>query len=76
MRALNVKVVDEFSCNVHSSAGLPQGSVLSPTLYSIYTSYISTPQICIIALYADDTAILTQGKLSNAITKEEITKCL
>ena len=52
------------------SAGVPQGSVLSPTLYSICTSDFEVLKANSLALYADDTAILTTGKVSNAIVKK------
>lgn len=51
-------------------AGLPQGSVLSPILYSIYTSDITIKRNHDAAFYADDSAILCSGKLSNAIVKQ------
>ena len=38
-------------------AGVPQGSVLAPTLYNIFTSDIPTSRQTKIAQYADDTAI-------------------
>lgn len=69
-RSFVVKVGNEYSESSSTSAGLPQGSVLSPTLYSIFTSDIQIPSNCKIALYADDTAILVHGKLSNAISKK------
>lgn len=50
-------------------AGVPQGSVLSPTLYLIYISDFKLRNNYTTALYADDTALITSGKVSNAITK-------
>lgn len=41
------------------SAGVPQGSTLSPILYNIFTSDIPIPLGTDMGLYADDTAILT-----------------
>ena len=43
-------------------AGLPQGSVLGPILYVIYTADLPTSNGVITATYAHDTAILTVNK--------------
>lgn len=51
-------------------AGLAQGSVLSPLLYTAFTSDFKIPNSCEIAYYADDTAIYTSKKQSNAIIKK------
>lgn len=51
------------------SAGLPQGSILSPSLYSIFISDFKGCKDCDIAYYADDTAIYTNSKLSNTLIR-------
>lgn len=38
-------------------AGVPQGSVLAPMLYTAYTNDISIPSEVKLALFADDTAL-------------------
>jgi hypothetical protein len=42
-------------------AGLPQSAVLSPILFSIYTSYLPRTPYVQLAMYADDTAIFSQS---------------
>ena len=41
---------------------MPQGSVLSPTLYTLYTADLPAAQGCTIATFADDTAIFSSNK--------------
>lgn len=44
-------------------AGVPQGSLLGPMLYNIYTSDVpELPAGCSLALYADDSAIMANGR--------------
>lgn len=50
-------------------AGCPQGSSLSPTLYSIFTADLKTPKDSEVAYYADDTGIFTSANRSNTIVK-------
>lgn len=50
-------------------AGVPQGSVLSPFLYSLYISDFKPLRGNDVAFYADDSAFVSYGKVSNAIVK-------
>ncbi|PSN42154.1 RNA-directed DNA polymerase from mobile element jockey [Blattella germanica] len=50
------------SSTTNIQAGVPQGSVLAPILYNIYTSDIPTSPQVNLALYADDTAIYTSNR--------------
>ncbi|KAI8126988.1 putative RNA-directed DNA polymerase from transposon X-element [Lucilia cuprina] len=50
--------------------GLPQGSVLSPILYSIYTSDFTAPKDLETAYYADDTALISSSKLTSALLRK------
>lgn len=68
-RSFTVYVDGEPSRERLIPAGLPQGSVLSPTLYSIYTSDVNVDRNQEAAFYADDSAFICRGKVSNAIIK-------
>lgn len=58
-RLFKVKVNNETTKLHAIRAGIPQGSVLGPILYLIYTHDLPTRQEITIATYADDTVILT-----------------
>lgn len=58
-RNFMVKVNETLSTPRNISAGLPQGSVLSPTLFNVYTSDIPRMADTKLALFADDTALFT-----------------
>ena len=51
-------------------AGVPQGSVLSPLLYALYISDFKRPKHCKVAFYADDTALMVDGKLTQSIIRK------
>lgn len=57
-------------------AGVPQGSLLGPLLYSIYTSDIPPlGEGCVFFLFADDTAIAVKGRMPTEITNK-LQRCL
>lgn len=74
-RSYCVHVGDTKSRQIILPAGLPQGSVLSPTLFNVFVSDLRLPKTIQVACYADDTAIFTSanrtetiiGRLQNAI---------
>lgn len=57
-RHFYVKVNNEISTYCKIEAGIPQGSVLGPMLYTIYTSDMPCMDNVTVATYADDTAFL------------------
>ena len=74
-RHQSVKIKDTFSDKVTLSYGSPQGSVLGPVLFTLYTTPLSTiiPSFDINHhLYADDTQIYMSLSVSNA--KESLEK--
>lgn len=69
-RQFFVSINGSSSTRRNIPAGLPQGSVLSPLLYSIFTSDYKKPKYCDVGYYADDTCILCSGKLTSSIIKK------
>ena len=60
--SLRVKMDGDFSGWRAMLAGVPQGSLLSPLLYNLYTSDIPKAIVSELALYADDIYIYDQTK--------------
>lgn len=62
-RLFYVKHNNDYS-NIRSiSAGVPQGSVLGPILYTIFTADLPTSEKVLVATYADDTAIMAASTI-------------
>ena len=53
---LNGKSSQEYSVN----AGVPQGSILGPTLFLLYINDLPDDVICDIAIYTDDTTLYSK----------------
>jgi len=69
-RYFRVKQGEEYSDLKPAKAGVPQGSVLGPVLYLIFTSDIPQPTGTTVATFADDTAILAVGADVEAATQK------
>lgn len=69
-RIFRVRQESEYSDFKEANAGVPQGSVLGPTLYLLYTSDIPTTDDVTIATFADDTAILATGSTAQEATQK------
>lgn len=69
-RQFSVRVGDKISTCAPVPWGVPQGSVLSPSLYTFYISDIPMTTDALIRLFADDSAVVAQDKNINIITRQ------
>lgn len=60
-RFFRVNEAGEYSSYFPIEASVPQGSVLAPLLYSVYTADIPTHDTTLLATFADDTCILSSN---------------
>lgn len=63
-RTFQVRVANTLSNKYTIPAGVPQGAVLSPTLFNIFINDIPKHTNTSLALFADDTAILAESSKS------------
>jgi hypothetical protein len=66
-RSFAVHLNDSKSRIHRIHAGVPQGSVLGPILYNIFTADIPVPNNCSLSAFADDMAICSVGLLGEDI---------
>ena len=59
-RKLQVILDGKSSREYPVNAGVPQGSILGPTLYLLYINDLPDDVICNIAIYADDTTLYSK----------------
>ncbi|GFT03632.1 hypothetical protein TNCV_3135941 [Trichonephila clavipes] len=56
-----IRISSTQSRTAYASAGCPQGSLLSPLLYNLFTHDFPTAPTVHICLFADDAAIISQA---------------
>lgn len=64
-RSFYVKYNNAFSNIFDICSGVPQGSVLGPILYTIFTADMPIIEDVLVATYADDTAVLSSNVCAN-----------
>lgn len=69
-RLFRIKQEDEYSALKHIKAGVPQGSVLGPVLFLLYTNDLPQNEETTVATFADDTAVLAVGKTLQEVTEK------
>jgi hypothetical protein len=69
-RKFRVSIEGEMSTPREIQAGVPQGSVLSPTLYSIYINNAPQSPGVRLALFADDTCIYTTDRKEGYVLRK------
>jgi hypothetical protein len=67
-RNFTVRVKNKYSSNKNITAGVLQGSLLAPTLFNLYINDIPRNDLTTLALYADDTAIITTAPHINCVS--------
>ena len=60
-RTFQVRINSSLSDTKNTSCGVPQGSILSPLIFSILYHNIPVTQNCEISMYADDISAYTIG---------------
>jgi hypothetical protein len=71
-RSFTVHLNETSSSPKTTPSGLPQGAVLSTTLFALYISDMPHPPNTQLALYVDDTAILAQSWRTDTIVHQLI----
>ncbi len=73
-RKAKINFGNDYNYDIKLLSGVRQGSVLSPTLYTLYTNDLPSPEYgCIDTMYADDiTQIITSPSKSKLIMKLKI----
>lgn len=68
-RSSNVCIGADFSKAYDNYAGVPQGAVLSPTLFNLFVCDLPKSPNCELSIFADDTALMSSARRPKTIIK-------
>ncbi len=73
-RKAKINIGNDYSNEIRLLSGVPQGSLLSPSLYTLYTSDLPPPEHdCMDTMYADDiTQVITTPSKSRLMMKVKV----
>jgi hypothetical protein len=69
-RKFRVLVEGEMSTPRYMQAGVPEGSVLSPTLYNLHKNYIPESHGVHLVLFADDTCLCAKERKEGYVLRK------
>ena len=67
---LDAKSSQEYPVNI----GVPQGFILSPTLFLLYMNDLHDDVICTIAIYADDTTVYSKCDQASDLWQQQVSQ--
>ena len=74
-RQISVALDGQKSSTMHVNAGVPQGSILGPTLFLLYINDLPDDLVCKMVMYADDTTLFDSIERPKRSTQQRQQLC-